>query len=48
MTLIAQCASLTEVRQNIDRLDRQLVVLITQRAANTWPATLHPPSPPEN
>ena len=48
MTLIAQCASLTEVRQNIDRLARQLVVLIAQHTANTWPATLHPPSPPEN
>ena len=48
MTLIAQCASLTEARQNIDRLDRQLLALIAQRAAYTWPATLHPPSPPEN
>ena len=48
MTLIAQCASLTEVRQNIDRLDCQLVVLIAQRGVYTWPATLHPPSPPEN
>lgn len=33
MTLIAQCASLTEVRQNIDRLDRQLVALIAERGA---------------
>lgn len=48
MTLITQCASLTEVRQNVVRLDRQLLVLIAQRGACTWPATLHPPSPPEN
>ena len=28
---IAQCASLAEVRQNIDRLDRELVTLIAER-----------------
>uniref|UniRef100_Q478C9 chorismate mutase n=1 Tax=Dechloromonas aromatica (strain RCB) TaxID=159087 RepID=Q478C9_DECAR len=30
---IAQCASLAEVRQNIDRLDRELVTLIAERGA---------------
>lgn len=33
MTHIAQCASLDEVRSNIDRLDRQLVALIAERGA---------------
>lgn len=33
MTRIAQCASLDEVRQNIDSLDRQLVALIAKRGA---------------
>jgi isochorismate pyruvate lyase len=31
MTRIAQCASLAEVRHNIDLLDRQLVTLIAER-----------------
>lgn len=31
MTEITHCASLAEVRQNIDRLDRQLVTLIAER-----------------
>lgn len=30
---IAQCTSLAEVRQNIDRLDRDLVMLIAERGA---------------
>jgi isochorismate pyruvate lyase len=33
MTRIAQCASLAEVRQNIDLVDRQLVALIAERSA---------------
>lgn len=33
MTRIAQSASLAEVRDNIDRLDRQLVALIAERGA---------------
>lgn len=33
MNRIAQCASLAEVRHNIDRLDRQLVALIAERGA---------------
>ena len=33
MTRIAQCASLAEVRQNIDLVDRQLVALIAERGA---------------
>ncbi|PKO37366.1 MAG: chorismate mutase [Betaproteobacteria bacterium HGW-Betaproteobacteria-6] len=33
MTRIAQCASMAEVRHNIDRLDRQLVALIAERGA---------------
>jgi len=33
MTLIAQCTSLDEVRQQIDRLDRQMVALIAERGA---------------
>lgn len=33
MTRIAHCASLAEVRHNIDRLDRQLVTLIAERGA---------------
>ncbi len=52
---IAQCAALTEVRQNIDCLDRQLLALIAERGACVGQvagfknraeavATLHPPS----
>lgn len=33
MTAIAQCASLAEVRDHIDRIDRQLVALIAERGA---------------
>ena len=33
MTHIAPCASLAEVRLNIDRIDRQLVGLIAERGA---------------
>ena len=33
MTHIAPCASLAEVRRNIDRIDRQLVGLIAERGA---------------
>lgn len=33
MTRLAQCASLAEVRAQIDRLDRQLVALIAERGA---------------
>ncbi len=33
MTHIAQCASLAEVRQRIDLVDRQLVALIAERGA---------------
>lgn len=59
MTLIAQCAALTDLRQNIDCRDRQLVALIAERAACVRQAagfkkcveevaTLHPPSPQLN
>lgn len=59
MTSIAQCAVLTEVRQNIDRLDRQAVAPVAERAAGVRPAVgftksvkavapLHPPSPQTN
>lgn len=33
MTRVAQCASLAEVRQHIDLIDRQLVGLIAERGA---------------
>ena len=33
MTASAQCASLAEVRDHIDRVDRQLVALIAERGA---------------
>ena len=33
MTRFVQCASLDEVRQQIDRIDRQLVALIAERGA---------------
>lgn len=33
MPVIASCASLDEVRQNIDRVDRQLLALIAERGA---------------
>ena len=59
MTPLAQCTALTEVRQTIDRLDRQPVALIVERAAcvrqaagfkksTEAVATLHPPSPQAN
>lgn len=45
---IAQCASLAEVRQNIDRLDREQVMLIAERGAYVKQAALHPPAPQAN
>lgn len=33
MTRVAQCRSLSEVRDNIDRIDRWLVALIAERGA---------------
>lgn len=33
MSTIAQCTSLAEVRQHVDRVDRRLVALIAERGA---------------
>lgn len=46
MNVIAQCASLAEVRHPIDRVDRQLVARIAERGADpvvveaTWRAMI--------
>jgi len=59
MTRIAQCTALTEVRQNIDCLDRQTVALIAERGSRVRLAAgckksveavapLHPPSSQAN
>lgn len=50
MTSIAQFASLAEVRQRIDLVDRQLVALIAAfiDGERLHQAALHPPSPQPN
>ena len=42
MNAIITCLLLDDIRQHIDRLDRELVCLIAERAAH---AALHPPPP---
>ena len=42
MNAIITCLLLDDIRQHIDRLDREPVRLIAERAAH---AALHPPTP---
>jgi hypothetical protein len=45
MSRIAQCASLAEVRHNIDLIDRPWLLPMAERLAQ---AAMHPPSPQLN